>query len=93
MAADIDSKFPAEKLPDQSADFLMVGLKGEMSGIEKVDLRIRAVAPISFGSRRDEEGVVLAPDRQNGRPVLTKVGLEGRIHRNWRGYAMHWANA
>ena len=43
----------------------MVRFEGEVSRIQEVYLGVRIVAGVSLGTRRNEEGIVLAPDRQS----------------------------
>ena len=47
-----------------------VGLQREMPCVEKPDFRVGQVAPERLCTRRKEEGIVLSPDRQQGRPML-----------------------
>ena len=57
------------------ADFSGVGLQGEMAAIDKADLGVRDVPSEGFGTRRNEERIVLAPDTQQRRPFLSQIGL------------------
>src|SRR5215469_500154 len=47
-----------------------------MSRVKKLNLRVRYVFLEGFGAWRDEEGVILAPDRQQRRLRLAEIFLE-----------------
>src|SRR5215469_689899 len=61
----------------------MMGLKREMSSIKKVNISIGIVALESLGAGRQEEWIVLSPDReQRGflrAEVVLKLRIEGHI--------------
>src|SRR5262249_61891833 len=57
-------------------------LQREMPGVEKAHERFRNIAFEGLGARRQEEGIVLAPHREEGRLVGAEVRLEGRIERD-----------
>ena len=70
-----------EELADGGRDFVDMCLQREVAGIEESDHRVRNIAFERFGAGRQEERIVLAPDRQERRPMLTEVVLERRIER------------
>ena len=70
---------PAEDVPHRRADLRGVGLQREVAGVQEAHLRVEDVAPVGFGAGREEVRVVLAPDRQQRRPVRPEVLLEGRL--------------
>jgi hypothetical protein len=51
-------------------------------GIQKAHFRFRYVALERFRARRDEERIVLAPDREEARLVLAEIRLERGIQRH-----------
>ena len=57
-------------------------LQREMAGVEETDVRIRNVALECLGAWRQEERIVLAPDRQQRRLVRAEIILESRIERD-----------
>ena len=57
-------------------------LQREMSGIEEAHSRVRDVGLGRLGPRRQEEWVVSAPCRQQGRLMGPEIPLEGRIERD-----------
>src|SRR6201986_2606606 len=57
-------------------------LQREVPGVEESHVRLGNVAFEGLGARRQEEGIVLAPYREEGRLVGTEVLLEGRIERD-----------
>jgi hypothetical protein len=59
-----------------------VRLQREMSSVEKADLGVRQISFVGFCTGRQEKRVVLAPNRQQLRLVVTEIGLEGRIEGN-----------
>ena len=58
---------------------LDVGLDRKMSGVEELHLRVGQVLSKGLCSRRNEERIVLAPDRKQRRFRLTEIFLEFRI--------------
>src|SRR2546426_300537 len=56
-----------------------------MAGVEEPYLSVVVVALERLGARRQEEGVVLAPYRQQRRPVRAEVFLERRVQRDIAG--------
>src|SRR6202042_2168112 len=71
-----------DELADRRRDLCGMRLQREMSGVEEADGRIRDVALESLGAGRQEEGVVFAPHRQQGRLMGAEILLEGRIERD-----------
>src|SRR5258708_2609169 len=71
-----------EEVPDCRGDLLGVRLQREMAGIEETDDRAGNVALERLGAGRQEEGVVLAPSRQQRRLVPAEVVLESRVERD-----------
>ena len=59
-----------------------MGLEREVAGIEEAHLRAWNVAFERFRTRRQEERIVLAPDREERWLVFAEVGLKFRIHRD-----------
>src|SRR5580704_337786 len=74
------ARYLREKLEHRGSDFVGMGFQREMAGVEKLDCRVGIVAAISFGSGRDEKHIVLSPYGEEGRLVLTEVGLKFRVH-------------
>src|SRR6516164_368448 len=74
-----------QELADRRADFAGVGFEREVAGIEEVDFSVGQVTLEGFGARRNEERIVLTPDRQQRRSMLAEVGLERRVGRDIRG--------
>ncbi len=56
-------------------------LEREVAGVEEAHLRVRVVGLEGLGARRQEEGIVAAPDREEGRAVAAEVVVELRIQR------------
>src|SRR3546814_8180359 len=59
-----------------------MGLEREMPGLEEAHHRGGDVAPEGLGAGRQEEGIVPAPDREEGRLVGAEICLEDRIERD-----------
>ena len=53
-----------------------------MTGIQEFDHGVGIVAAIGFGAGRDEENIVLAPDRERRRFRIAEIGLKFRVERN-----------
>jgi hypothetical protein len=53
-----------------------------MSGLENMDFGVGNLAPVSLGFRQCETGIVFSPDDEQGRLVLAKVLLPGRVRRD-----------
>ena len=71
----------AEEIPNVRGDLAMVCLEREVARVQQVDLCVG----IPGGRRRagrEEEGVVLAPDREHRRAVLAELGLKLRVERH-----------
>src|SRR5690242_658008 len=56
-----------------------VRLRRKVSSVEELNRRVRKVLPERLCARRNEEGIVLAPDGQEGRLRSTKVLVKCRI--------------
>jgi len=65
-----------EKVAHQPCNFLMVRLEREVAGVQKMDLSVRHVTPVSLRAGRNEERVIFPPNRENGRLSLTKIALK-----------------
>jgi hypothetical protein len=52
------------EIADCRGDFVAMRLERKVAGVEETHLRARNVAPEGLRTRRQEEGVVLAPNRQ-----------------------------
>src|SRR3546814_8109196 len=63
---------------DFRGDFRGMGLEREMPGLEEAHHRGGDVAPEGLGAGRQEEGIVPAPDREEGRLVGAEICLEDR---------------
>jgi len=74
-----------QELDNISANFLQVGLEWEVSAIDELDFGIGDVLLEGFSTRRDEDGVVLAPDGEHGGFRFTEVLLEIRVKGLVRG--------
>ena len=61
------------------SNFDDVRLRRKMSGIEELNLRARYVFAERLRSCGDEKGIVLAPDRKQGRLRFTEIFLKFRI--------------
>src|SRR5947207_168980 len=70
-----------KEVTDGGRDLRGVGLQREMPGVEEADDGVRDVALERLGTRRQEEGVVPSPDRQERRLVSPEILLEGRVER------------
>src|SRR5215467_1470504 len=68
-----------EKVLHGGGNFNDMCFEREMSGIEELNLRVRYVFPKCFCSRRNEERIILAPDRQQRRFRLAEIFLKLRI--------------
>src|SRR5262245_55306483 len=71
-----------EEVADRTGDFGGMGLQGEVTGVEEAHLGRRDVTLERFRAWRKEERVVLAPDREQARRVLTEVFLERGVKRD-----------
>src|SRR5262245_29002222 len=70
-----------EEVFDCRGNFHGMCLDCEMTCIEELDLCVRQVFSKSFGSRRNEKRIILAPDRKQWRLRLAKIFLKFRIER------------
>jgi len=64
---------------------MSVRLQGEVAGFEEMHLRAWVVAFERFGSRRQEERVIVAPNCERRWPLAAKVFLESGIERDVAG--------
>src|SRR5262249_42628267 len=64
---------------DRGGDLRGVGLQREVAGVEESDQCVRNVALERLRTRRQEERIVLAPHREEGRLVGAEVLLEDRV--------------
>src|SRR5271165_3659642 len=68
-----------KELSHRGSNFNDVGLERKMSCVKELNLRVRQVPSKRFRPGGNEEGVVLAPDREQRRLRLPKVFLEFRV--------------
>src|SRR5882724_11097727 len=71
-----------EKIADHCRDFIAVRFKRKVTGVEEPHLRTWNVAPEGLRARRQEEGVVFAPNGQERWPVFAEVLLKNRVKRD-----------
>jgi hypothetical protein len=71
-----------EEIADGRRDLDGVGLQCEVSGLEESDRRAGDIALERLGPGGQEERIVLAPYRQEGRLVVPEILLEGRVERD-----------
>src|SRR5215475_1414805 len=71
-----------KELADRCGDFRNMRFQREVSGVEEADDRFRNIAFEGLGARRQEEGIILSPHREEGWLVGAEVLLEGRIERD-----------
>ncbi len=69
---------------DFAADRHGIFVDHEMAGVEPDQARIGQVALIGFGARRDEDRIVLAPQNQRLRPILTEQRVPFVVRRDVR---------
>src|SRR5215467_3357568 len=74
-----------KEVPHGGSNFDDVCFQREMPGIEKLNLRARYVFPIRFGSCRNEERIVFAPDRKQRGLRFAKIFLKFGIEPYVRG--------
>src|SRR5215469_13412912 len=72
----------AKEVADRHSDFLAVCLQRKVAGVEKTHLGTRNVALERLRTRRQEERVVLPPNRQKRRLVPAEIGLKFRVERD-----------
>src|SRR5262249_12445372 len=70
------ARLSLQEVTDAFRDFAGMRFQGEVAGVEEANNRARIVALESLGARRQEEWVVPAPHRQEGRLVRAEVFLE-----------------
>ena len=68
-----------EEDADRNRDLLDMRFQGEMAGVEEADDRTGHVPRERLGTGRQEERIVLAPNREEGWLVRSEIVLEGRI--------------
>ncbi len=71
-----------KELADRRRDLFRMRFKREMAGVEQANDRTGIVAPERLGARRQEERIVLAPDREERRLMRPEVSLESWIECN-----------
>ena len=69
-----------EEVTDRPRDLLDMRFQGEMAGVEEADDRTGHVPLERLGTRRQEERIVLAPDREEG---WRYRGRRARDVKNW----------
>ena len=70
------------ELEDQVCNLVSLFVQCEVPSVEQVDFRIGKIAPEGFRSRRDEGGVVLAPDHEGRGLAVAEPGLPFWVGRN-----------
>ena len=77
--------YVAEELADGAGDLDCMCFKSKMSSVEELNFSVRKVAPVCLSARRDEEGIVFAPNGKERRlfrgKVFVEFGIEGNIVR------------
>src|SRR5215472_7035893 len=68
-----------QKISHRNGDFLDVGFECEVTSIEKLHGCVRVIASEGLCSRRNEERIVLAPDRKQRRRRFAKILLKFRV--------------
>jgi hypothetical protein len=53
---------PSQEAQNVPGHLVTLGFECEMSGVDEVDFSLGVIALVGFGARRQEEGIVLAPD-------------------------------
>src|SRR3984885_11747821 len=71
-----------QKRTDRLADLAGMGFQREMAGVKEAHSGAGNVALERFGTRRQEERIVLAPHREERRLVFAEIVLEGRVERD-----------
>src|SRR5215831_17035777 len=72
----------SEEVADRNRDLLDMCFQGEMAGVEEADDRTGHVPLERLGTGRQEERIVLAPDREEGWLIRAEIVLEGGIQRD-----------
>src|SRR5580658_5152462 len=73
------------KVPDRRGDFGGVRFQREVPGVEEADECAWNIPLEGFGSRGQEEWVVLAPNRQQRRLMRSEISLELRVESDVAG--------
>src|SRR5215813_235434 len=68
-----------EKIADRRSDFVAVRFERKVAGIKETHFRARNVTLERLRALRQEEGIVLAPNREEGWPVPAEVLLKHRV--------------
>jgi hypothetical protein len=71
-----------EEVADDRRDLRSLALQREMTGIEQMNFRIWIVALERFSAGRQEERIILAPDREKRWPLRAKILLKFRVERD-----------
>src|SRR5215831_2235092 len=71
-----------QELTDFVANLTRVRLQREMPGLKEMDLGIRIVALESFGAGRQEEWIVLSPNREQRWLPRAEIVLKLRVKRD-----------
>src|SRR5476651_2388458 len=71
----------AEYLMNPPGNMRGVGFQGEVAGVEQLHHGVGVIAFVGMGARRDEEGIVLAPDHQRRHLRGLEKRLERRVQR------------
>jgi hypothetical protein len=74
-----------EEVLNNARYFVGVSFEREMARVEEVNLRARNVALEGLGACGQEEGIVPAPDSQEGRLFAAEILLKLRIERDIAG--------
>src|SRR5499427_3585084 len=72
----------SEEGADRTRDLLDMCFQGEMASVEEADDRTGHVPLERLGTGRQEERIVLAPDREEGWLVRAEIVLEGGVQRD-----------
>ena len=67
---------------NETRDFVVLLVQGEMAGVEQMDFGIRKIALERLRTGSDERRIVSPPDYQNRRLVLAQPCLPRRIRRD-----------
>lgn len=68
-----------QEIDHQLCNFIDLFVERKMAGIEKVNLGIRDIPPIGFGTRRDERRIITSPDDQSWRSMRAQPRLPLRV--------------
>ncbi|EGX99514.1 hypothetical protein AZA_38179 [Nitrospirillum viridazoti Y2] len=75
----ISSRQWREDAADVARDLRHMGFQREVAGVQQMHLGVGVVPAIGVSTRRQEEGIVTAPDGQQRRPLFREIGLEGGV--------------